>query len=59
MKHLVRRNNKEVSAYLRNKQIECYTFNIIQQQRALTQTKTFCFIEAETNKRLMQHCVVI
>ena len=30
MKHLVKRNNKEISAYLRGKQIECCTFNIIQ-----------------------------
>ena len=30
MKHLVKGNNKEVSAYLCNKQIECCTFNIIQ-----------------------------
>ena len=30
MKHLLKRNNKEISAYLRDKQIECFTFNIIQ-----------------------------
>ena len=30
MKHLVKRNNKEISAYLRDKQIERHTFNIIQ-----------------------------
>ena len=29
MKHLVNRNNKEMSAYLCDKQIECSTFNII------------------------------
>ena len=29
MKHLMKRNNKEISAYLRDKQIECCTFNII------------------------------
>ena len=30
MKHLLKRNNKEISAYLRDKQIECFTFSIIQ-----------------------------
>ena len=30
MKHLLKRNNKEISAYLHDKQIECFTFNIIQ-----------------------------
>ena len=30
MKHLVKRNNKEISAYLCNKQTECHIFNIIQ-----------------------------
>ena len=30
MKHLLKINNKEISAYLRDKQIECFTFNIIQ-----------------------------
>ena len=29
MKHLLKRNNKEISAYLRHIQIECFTFNII------------------------------
>ena len=33
MKHLLKRNNEEISAYLREKQIECFTFNINQQQR--------------------------
>ena len=27
MKHLVKTNNKEISAYLHDKQIECCTFN--------------------------------
>ena len=31
MKHLLKRNKKEISAYLRDKQIECFTFNIIQE----------------------------
>ena len=53
------RNNKEISVYLCDKEIECCTFNIIQhhstsfniieQSRTMTQTKTFCFIEAEIN----------
>ena len=30
MKHLLKRNNKEISAYLCYKQIECCIFNIIQ-----------------------------
>ena len=30
MKHLMKRNNNEISDYLRDKQIECFTFNIIQ-----------------------------
>ena len=32
IKHLLKRNNKEISAYLRDKQIECFTFNTIQHQ---------------------------
>ena len=43
------------SPYLRDKQIECCTFNIIKQLIAMTQTKTFCFIEAKTNIYLIQH----
>ena len=34
MKHLLKRNNKEISAYLHDKQIECFTFNIIQHHPA-------------------------
>ena len=30
MKHLLKTNNKEISAYLRDKQIECFTLNFIQ-----------------------------
>ena len=30
MKNLVKRSNKEISAYLRDMQIDCCTFNIIQ-----------------------------
>ena len=30
MKHLLKRNNKEIFAYLGDKQIECFTFNLIQ-----------------------------
>ena len=30
MKHFLKRNNKEISAYLGDKQIEYCTFNIIQ-----------------------------
>ena len=30
MKHLLKRNNKEIFAYLRDKETECFTFNIIQ-----------------------------
>ena len=30
MTHLLKRNNKEISAYLHDKQIEYFTFNIIQ-----------------------------
>ena len=29
MKHLLKRNNKDIYAYLRDKKIECFTFNII------------------------------
>ena len=35
------------------------SFNIIQQLRTMIQTKTLCFIEVETNRCLMQHCVVV
>ena len=56
---LLKRNNKEIPAYLRDKQIECFTFNIIQQPRTSIQTKTFCFIEAEANECLMQYCAVV
>ena len=61
MKHLVNRNIKEISAYLLDQQIECCTFNIIQHHPTTENNdsdKTFCFIEAEINKCLMQHCVV-
>ena len=45
MKHLLKRNNKKISAYLCDKQIECPTsFNIIQQPRTMIQTKTL-FVE--------------
>ena len=37
MKHLLKRNNEEISAYLRDKQIECVTFNIIQRFASLRQ----------------------
>ena len=30
MKHLLKTNNKQISAYMLDKQIECFTFNIIQ-----------------------------
>ena len=30
MKHLLKRNDKEISGYLCDKHIECCTFNIIQ-----------------------------
>ena len=30
MTHLLKKNNKEISAYLHDKQIEYFTFNIIQ-----------------------------
>ena len=33
--------------------------SIIQQLRPMTETETFCFIEVETNKCLMQHFVVV
>ena len=55
MKHLLKTNNKEISTYLRDKQIECFTFNIIQyhpKPKTMILTKTFCFIEAQTNKCL-------
>ena len=42
MKHLVKRNNKEISAYLRDRHIKCCTFIIIQQSKTMTQTKMFC-----------------
>ena len=56
MKHLLKRNNKAISIYLRDKKIECCTFNIIIQQAiTVTETKTFCFIEAETIRCLIQY----
>ena len=30
IKHLLKRNKKKISAYLRDKQVDCFTFNIIQ-----------------------------
>ena len=33
MKRLAKRNNKEISACLRDKQIECFTFNIIKRHQ--------------------------
>ena len=57
----IEKKTKYISAYLRDKQIECFTFNIIQQPRTMIQTKMFCFTEAETNKCLdwwaqQNHC---
>ena len=57
MKHLSKRHNKDISAYVGGKQIQCFTFNIIQQPRTIIQTKTFCFIETKTNKCLIKHNV--
>ena len=34
MKHLLKRNNKEISAYLRDKQSVSFTFNMIQHHPA-------------------------
>ena len=62
MKRLLKRNRKEISAYLRDKQIECFTFNIIQHHPATKNNdsdKDVCFIEAETNKFLIKHCVSV
>ena len=30
MRHLLKRNNKDISAYLHDKQIKRFTFNIVQ-----------------------------
>ena len=62
MKHLLKTNNREISAYLRDKQIECCTFNVIQHHLTAENNdldKDVCFIEEETNKCLMRHCVVV
>ena len=58
MKHLLKRNNKEIPSYLRDKQLNVphsASFDIIQQPTTITMTKTkkFCFIETETNRCLM------
>ena len=48
MKHLVKSDNKEISAYLRDKQIDCFTFSIIQHHPTTKNDdsdKTFHFIE--------------
>ena len=62
MKHLLKRNNKEISAYLCEKQIKCCTFKINQHHPATENNDTdkdALFIEAEIKKCLMQHCVVV
>ena len=62
MKHLMKRNNQKISAYLSDKQIESVTFNIILQQPTTENSdsdKEFGFTEAETNKCLIQHCIVV
>ena len=60
MKHLLKRNNKEIAAYYVTNKLNVshsILFNIIHRQpRTMIQTKAFCFIEVETNKCLMQHC---
>ena len=57
MKLLLKRNNEEIPACLRNKQVECFIFNIIQHHPTTKDDnrKTFCFIEAEINKCLIKH----
>ena len=62
MKHLLKKSDERISAYLRENRLNVShltSFNLIQQPRTIIQIKMFCFIEAETNKCLMQHCVVV
>ena len=53
MKHLLKRKNKEISAYLTDKQIECFTFNIIQHHSTIKNNDldkdVLLQVEAETN----------
>ena len=39
--------------------IQHHIIQLIQQPRTVIQTKTFCFIESETNKCLIKHCAVV
>ena len=59
MKHLVERNTKEISGYLRDKQIECCTFNIIQHHPTTENNDSDKDVKAKINKYLMQHCIVV
>ena len=60
MKHLLKRNNEEIPAYLCDKKLNVShstSFNIIQQPRTMIQTKTFCFIEQrQINVDKTLHC---
>ena len=54
MKHLLKRN-KEIFANLHDKEIECFTFNIIQHHptNENNDSDKDVLLEAETNKCLM------
>ena len=50
MKHYLKRNDEKIFAYLLDKQIECFTFNIIQhhtQMKTITQQASFASLRQE------------
>ena len=61
MKHLLKRNNKEISAYLLDKQIECFTFNIIQHHPTTKNNDSDkdVLLHSGRNKCLIKHCIVV
>ena len=48
MKHVLKRNNKEISAYLDHKKFECFTFNIIQHHPTAK--------DNDSDKDVLLHC---
>ena len=62
MKHLLKRNNKEIIAHLRDKHFECCIFNIVEHHQTFvkkTDTKRFCFTDMETNKCFIKNCATV
>ena len=57
-----KKNNKEINAHLREKNLECCIFNIVQHHQTFVNkdwNKEVFFTDIETNKCFTKHCVVV